>query len=89
MTMKTHHYGYAVPVLPSGKAGQFNLEDMPNEGLWRTELETKLLVSFTEFLAKVQKIDYYPGCVQYLFHSKNYVTHDVIEDIVTQKISHS
>lgn len=73
MTMNTHQYGYSVPDLPSGIPGQFKPEDMAGEGLWRTDLntnETKLLVSFPEFLAKVQKPEDYSDGVQYLFHSK-------------------
>ncbi len=73
MTMNSHQYGYSVPDLPHGKPGRFKPEDMPGEGLWRTDLETNettLLVAFPEFAAKVADPEFYTDGVFYLFHSK-------------------
>ncbi len=85
MTMNAHQYGYAVPDLSHGKPGRFKPEDMPGEGLWRTDLETnetRLLVSFPEFAAKVAEPEFYGNGVFYLFHSKINPQNDKIMQVV-------
>lgn len=85
MTMNVHQYGYAVPDLPHGKPGRFKPEDMPNEGLWRTDLktnETSLMVAFPEFAAKAADPDFYSDGVFYLFHSKINLQNDKIMQVV-------
>ena len=57
LTMNIHQFGYAVPDRVHGAPSTFSKEDMPKEGLWRTNLdtnETELLVALPEFLAKVE-----------------------------------
>ncbi len=77
LTMNIHQFGYAVPDRVHGAPSTFSKEDMPKEGLWRTNLdtnETELLVALPEFLAKVEgpaeDKEYYKRSVNYLFHSK-------------------
>jgi hypothetical protein len=87
MTMNAHQYGYAVPDLPPapGEPGRFTPGDMPNEGLWRTDLETNettLLVPFPEFAARVADPAFYDGGVFYLFHSKINPQNDKIMQVV-------
>ena len=58
---------------------------MPNEGLWRTDLETnetKLLVAFPEIAAQVSDPDFYTGGVFYLFHTKINLQNDKIMQVV-------
>jgi len=85
MTMNVHQYGYAVPDLPHGKPGRFEPEDMPYEGLWRTDLETnetKLLVAFPKIAEKVPDPEFYDGGVFYLFHTKINRQNDKIMQVV-------
>lgn len=77
LTMNIHQYGYAVPDKVYGKPSVFSNNDLENEGLWKTYLETnktELLVAFPQFLEKVegpeQDLDYYRKSILYLFHSK-------------------
>lgn len=77
LTMNIHQFGYAVPDRIHGKPSAFSKLDMPNEGLWKTDLEsnkTELLVSLPEFVEKVEGSpedkEYYDKSVNYLFHSK-------------------
>jgi len=77
LTMNVHQYGYAVPDRIYGKPAMFSKEDMTREGLWQTDLETnktKLLVSFPQFLDKVEgpqeDLEYYKNSTLYCFHTK-------------------
>src|SRR5690606_13431554 len=52
LNMNIHQYGYAVPDPPPGNPQPCRLEDMPHEGLWKTDLErntTALLVAMPQF----------------------------------------
>ncbi|MEQ9289629.1 MAG: hypothetical protein RIG77_22060 [Cyclobacteriaceae bacterium] len=76
LTMNTHQYGYAVPDRIYGRPDVFTKDDMPNEGLWKTDLEsneTTLLADFSQFHDKVEEQDeraFYEKNINYLFHSK-------------------
>ena len=73
LTMNTHQYGYAVPDPPSNRPQQFTPDDMPREGLWKTDLatdETQLLVNFDQFAAAVDDPEFYRGGLFYCSQSK-------------------
>ena len=75
LTMNMTQYGYSVPDTPSGHPVPFSMEDMPREGLWKTDLATNrcsLLVSFPQIVAAAEEEDreFYGKAVLYLFHSQ-------------------
>lgn len=75
LNMNMTQYGYGVPDPPSGHPIPFTAEDMPGEGLWKTDLpanKRSLLASFPRFVAAAEEEDrvFYNKAVLYLFHSQ-------------------
>ena len=77
LTMNIHQYGYAVPDRVYNRPDTFSKNDLQHEGLWKTNLdsnETELLVSFPQFLEKVEgppeDMEYLSKSILYCFHTK-------------------
>jgi hypothetical protein len=74
LNMNMTQYGYSVPDPPSGKPVPFTKQQMPQEGLWKTDLATdacSLLVPFPRFVEQAEHDkDFYGNAVLYLFHSQ-------------------
>jgi hypothetical protein len=74
LNMNMTQYGYGVPDPPGGQPVPFTAEDMPREGLWKTDLRSNkrsLLAPFPKFVeASGEDRDFYGKAVLYLFHSQ-------------------
>ncbi|HWB94910.1 MAG TPA: hypothetical protein VG605_23810 [Puia sp.] len=75
LNMNMTQYGYGVPDPPAGRPVPFTAEDMPREGLWKTDLSTNersLLASFPRMAeaADGEDREFYGRAVLYLFHSQ-------------------
>ena len=71
--MNIHQYGYAIPDPPSGHPIPFTKDQLPHEGLWKTDLikdQTTLLVPLPKFVEQAEDAEFYRKCILYLFHSK-------------------
>ena len=66
-------YGYGIPDPAGSMAPTMRPEAIDREGLWRTDLETdetRLLVSYRDFAAKLTDPKFFEGGTFYCFHSK-------------------
>ncbi|CAL1518697.1 hypothetical protein [Chitinophaga sp. MM2321] len=74
LTMNMTQYGYSLPDPPSGRPIPFTKNDMPHEGLWKTDLITdqrSLFVPFSDFVEHAgQDSGFYGNAVLYLFHAQ-------------------
>jgi hypothetical protein len=71
--MDLHQYGYSIPAFPGKWPIPFTREDMPHQGLWRTDLkynQKELMVPLDRFFEASSDQEFYKEGIWYLFHSK-------------------
>lgn len=92
LNMNMTQYGYSVPDPPAGRPVPFTKNDMLQEGLWKTNLDSNrvsLLTPFTSFIERSgEDHAFYSRAMLYLFHSQFNRQNTRILQVLRAQINH-